>query len=245
MIPRTLTASPLVTTKRPQTRAARLAEQVRFRTQCRSNRRELLGPRTSVKAVTPRLRCTLALVLGLIAAAAAPVAGVPAIAAGAVAAGLGGWALARRPTGSIEFGLAVGGVVLGLAGAGLGAAVLLADDGANTSGPKLSFVDGIATATPDDVRPPQKDIARPLPCRVEIDALRAAVTVTNSLDQPADYTIIVVWEENDVELARNTVVINAVPPSLSRQREAFAAGTGSSITTCRALRVDRALSAGG
>ncbi len=71
------------------------------------------------------------------------------------------------------------------------------------------------------------------------------MTVTNSLDQPADYTIIVVWEENDLELARNTVVIADVPPSLSRQREALAAGTGSSQTECRAIRVDRVLSAGG
>lgn len=195
--------------------------------------------------VTPRLRTTLALVFGAIAALAAPVAGALAAVVGAAALGLGAWALLRRPASSVDFGLAVGGVVLGVVGMGLGAAVLLFDDDDTSATTKVSYVDGIATATPDPAKPPQKDVAQPLPCRVEIDALRAAVTVTNSLDQPADYTIIVVWEENGLEIARNTVVIAGVPPSLSRQREAFAAGTGSSQTTCRAERVDRVLSGTG
>jgi len=189
------------------------------------------------------MRSTFALAFGAVAAAAAPVAPAAAIAGGAVALAFGVWTLARKPASSLDFGFASGGVVLGLVGLGLGAAVQVSDD--EPSATKLSYVDGIATATPDSRHPPQKDLAQPLPCRVEIDALRAAVTVTNSLDQPADYTIIVVWEENDLELARNTVVISSVPPSLSRQREAFAAGTGSSQTTCRAIRVDRVLSAGG
>ncbi len=85
------------------------------------------------------MRSALALVLGLVAAAAAPVAGGVALAAGVVAFALGAWALARKPPRSVDFGLAIGGVVLGLVGAGLGAAILLTDD---TSTGKLSYVDG-------------------------------------------------------------------------------------------------------
>jgi hypothetical protein len=103
----------------------------------------------------------------------------------------------------------------------------------------LTFVDGIATATPDAQHPPQKDIEKPLPCRVEIDALRAGGTITNSSGSAADYVIIVVWEEDGTQLATNTALVNDVAPGLSTRFEVSAAGQGTLRTTCRVKQVDR------
>ena len=103
----------------------------------------------------------------------------------------------------------------------------------------LSFVDGIATATPDAAHPPQKDIEKPLPCRVEIDALRAGGKITNPTGAPADYRIIVVWEQDGTELATNSALIDNVAPGLTSSFEVSAPGDGSLRTTCRVQRVDR------
>ena len=81
-----------------------------------------------------------------------------------------------------------------------------------------TFVDGIATATPDAAHPPQNDVDKPLACRVEIDALRAGGTITNSSGSPADYVIIVVWEQDGVQLATNTAIA-------SRSQVSTSAGT--------------------
>ena len=104
---------------------------------------------------------------------------------------------------------------------------------------ELSFVDGIATATPDAAHPPQKDIEKPLPCRVEIDALRAGGKITNPTAAPADYRIIVVWEQDGTELATNSALIDNVAPGLTSSFEVSAPGDGSLRTTCRVQRVDR------
>ena len=108
---------------------------------------------------------------------------------------------------------------------------------------ELSFVDGIATATPDAANPPQRDIERPLPCRVEIDALRAGGKITNKSGAPADYRIIVVWEEDGAQLATNTALIDNVAPGLTSSFEVSAPGEGTLRTTCRVQRVDRTPSA--
>ena len=113
------------------------------------------------------------------------------------------------------------------------------DDDSDGSTASLSFVDGIATATPDPVHPPQKDIENPLPCRVEIDALRAGGKITNSSGAPADYKIIVVWEQDGATLATNTALIDNVAPGLTSSFEVSAAGQGALRTTCRVQRVDR------
>ena len=112
------------------------------------------------------------------------------------------------------------------------------DDAPETSS-ELSFVDGIATATPDTANPPQKDIENPLPCRVEIDALRAGGKITNHLSVPADYRIIVVWEQEGTQLATNTALIDNVAPGLTSAFEVSAPGEGTLRTTCRVQRVDR------
>ncbi|HUP73708.1 MAG TPA: hypothetical protein VM282_11770 [Acidimicrobiales bacterium] len=104
---------------------------------------------------------------------------------------------------------------------------------------ELSFVDGIATATPDAANPPQRDIEKPLPCRVEIDALRAGGKITNSSGAPADYRIIVVWEQDGTQLATNTALIDNVAPGLTSSFEVSAPGDGTLRTTCRVQRVDR------
>jgi hypothetical protein len=104
---------------------------------------------------------------------------------------------------------------------------------------ELSFVDGIATATPDAANPPQKDIQKPLPCRVEIDALRAGGNITNNSGAPADYRIIVVWEQDGAQLATNTALIDDVAPGLTSSFEVSAPGEGTLRTTCRVQRVDR------
>jgi hypothetical protein len=112
------------------------------------------------------------------------------------------------------------------------------DDGGGVPA-ELTFVDGIATSTPDAEHPPQKDVEKPLPCRVEIDAMRAGGKITNSSGAPADYVIIVVWEEDGTQLGTNTALINDVPPGLTQSFEVSVAGEGTLRTTCRAKQVDR------
>jgi len=104
---------------------------------------------------------------------------------------------------------------------------------------ELTFVDGIATSTPDAANPPQKDIEKPLPCRVEIDALRAGGKITNHSSARADYRIIVVWEQDGTQLATNTSLVDNVAPGLTSTFEVSAPGAGTLRTTCRVKQVDR------
>jgi hypothetical protein len=104
---------------------------------------------------------------------------------------------------------------------------------------ELTFVDGIATSTPDATNPPQRDIEKPLPCRVEIDALRAGGKITNHSDAPADYVIIVVWEQDGTQLATNSSLVDDVAPGLTSSFEVTAPGEGTLRTTCRVKQVDR------
>jgi hypothetical protein len=112
------------------------------------------------------------------------------------------------------------------------------DDTAATS-TELTFVDGIATSTPDAANPPQRDIEKPLPCRVEIDALRAGGKITNHSDAPADYMIIVVWEQDGTQLATNSSLVDDVAPGLTSSFEVTAPGEDTLRTTCRVKQVDR------
>jgi hypothetical protein len=117
------------------------------------------------------------------------------------------------------------------------------DDGGDATPTELTFVDGIGTSTPDAEHPPQKDIEKPLPCRVEIDAMRAGGKITNSSGTPADYVIIVVWEEDGTLLGTNTALVNDVAPGLTQTFEVSVAGQGTLRTTCRVKQVDRRPSA--
>jgi hypothetical protein len=133
--------------------------------------------------------------------------------------------------------------VLGVVAVGLGVFGPLAEDddtndgGAAVAG--LSYVDGIATATPDATHPPQRDIERPLPCYIEIGVLRAGGKITNTTSASADYVIIVRWEDEGSRLASNTAVVRNVVPGLTTTFEISAPGEGSLRTTCRVERVDR------
>ena len=133
---------------------------------------------------------------------------------------------------------ALASLVLGIFGLAL-VLVACSDSTAPDASTELSFVDGIATATPDTANPPQKDIEKPLPCRVEIDALRAGGKITNPTATPADYRIIVVWEQDGTQLATNTALIDNVAPGLTSSFEVSAPGDGTLRTTCRVKRVDR------
>jgi hypothetical protein len=113
------------------------------------------------------------------------------------------------------------------------------DDTTDATPAELTFVDGIATSTPDATNPPQKDIEKPLPCRVEIDALRAGGKITNHSDAPADYRIIVVWEQDGTQLATNSSLVDDVAPGLTSSFEVSAPGEGTLRTTCRVKQVDR------
>lgn len=186
-----------------------------------------------------RLPAVSAIVLGLAAAVVSPLAWPVAVVLGLGAAVLAVIALARRPV-ALELGLAIGGLVLGVAGLALGAIVgLTGDSSPDRRDPTLTYVGAIATATPDEAKPPQRDIESPLPCRVEIGALRAAGKITNNLQVPADYTVIVVWEDEGKQIGRNTAFVGNVPPSLSRTFEVSAAGEGTSRTICRVVQIDR------
>jgi hypothetical protein len=131
--------------------------------------------------------------------------------------------------------LAAGGLVLALTIV----AAACGDDGNGATPAELTFVDGIATATPDEEHPPQKDVEKPLPCKVEIDALRAGGKITNSSGVPADYLIIVVWEQDGTQLATNTAIIDNVAPGLTSNFEVSAPGEGTLRTTCRVKQIDR------
>ena len=128
---------------------------------------------------------------------------------------------------------------LALAVISLAFVVSCASDDTGASPTELTFVDGIATSTPDATNPPQRDIEKPLPCRVEIDALRAGGTITNHSDAPADYMIIVVWEQDGTQLATNTSLVDNVAPGLTASFEVTAPGEGTLRTTCRVKQVDR------
>jgi len=194
--------------------------------------------------MNPRLTALASCALGVFGLALALVVWPIAIPLGIFALALVAVTLLAKPTDPTDRRLATGGLFLGLLAIVLGAAVAISDSDNNDddSGDEiaaLSFVDGIATATPDSVHPPQKDIEKPLPCRVEIDALRAGGKITNSTGAPADYVIIVVWEQDGATLATNTAVIDNVAPGLTSSFEVSAPGEGSLRTTCRVERVDR------
>ena len=138
---------------------------------------------------------------------------------------------------------AVASFARGLFALGLLALALVAcsdsGDDPNSTPAALSFVDGIATSTPDAAHPPQKDVENPLPCRVEIDALRAGGKITNNSGAPADYRIIVVWEQDGTQLATNSSLVDNVAPGLTSTFEVSAPGEGTLRTTCRVKQVDR------
>jgi len=188
----------------------------------------------------PRLPAVASIVMGLAGAALVAVIWPIAIPLGIFAVALVAVTFLLKPADKNDKRLATAGLVLGLFAIVLGAAVAVTDDGNDTkSNEKLTFVDGIATGTPDAAHPPQKDVENPLPCRVEIGALRAGGKITNSSGAPADYVIIVVWEEDGTRLASNTAVIDNVAPGLTSTFEVSASGDGSLRTTCRVDRVDR------
>lgn len=193
--------------------------------------------------MNPRLPALASLVVGLIGLALTAVVWPIAIPLGIFALALVGVTRAVKATKVSDRWFATGGLLFGLLAVVLGAAIAIHDSGGNgtsTSAKEtLTFVDGIGTATPDAAHPPQKDIENPLPCRVEIGALRAGGKITNSTGAPADYTIIVVWEEDGTRLANNTSVIKNVAPGLTQSFEVSAPGDGSLRTTCRVERVDR------
>jgi hypothetical protein len=193
--------------------------------------------------MNPRLPALASISVGLIGLALTAVVWPIAVPLGIFALAL--YAVTRivKPTTSTDRWFATGGLLFGLLAVVLGAAIAINDSGGDGgSTPKsaaLTFVNGIATATPDSAHPPQNDIENPLPCRVEIGALRAGGKITNNSGAPADYRIIVVWEEDGTKLANNTAVINNVAPGLTSSFEVSAPGDGSLRTTCRVDRVDR------
>ena len=188
--------------------------------------------------MNPRLPARGALVLGVIGVASAIVVWPIAIPLGIFAIAAAWIALLHKPVARDNRRFAIAGLVIGVAAIGLGAAFAIADGGGNKT-TQLSYVDGIATGTPDSVHPPQKDIENPLPCRVEIGALRAGGKITNNTTVPEDYAIIVVWEEDGKQLGRNSALKTNVVPGLTTTFEVSAPGDGSLNTTCRVERVDR------
>ncbi len=189
--------------------------------------------------MNPRLPAVGALVFGVPGAALAAVVWPLAIPLGLFAIAAAVVTLLNKPVTADNRRLAIGGLVLGVAAIALGAVVAITDDGSTSKQPQPSLVAGIATGTPDAAHPPQKDIENPLPCRVEIGALRAGGKITNSSGGPSDYTIIVVWEEEGKQIGRNSSFIKNVVPGLTTSFEVSAAGDGSLRTTCRVERVDR------
>ncbi|MEO8693009.1 MAG: hypothetical protein ABI658_05800 [Acidimicrobiales bacterium] len=191
----------------------------------------------------PRITAFIALALGIFGIALAFVVWPVAIPLGIFAIAMVAVTFLSKPTDANDRRLAVAGLLLGLVAIALGAAIAVSDsDGDDNSGVTASqptFVDGIATLTPDAANPPQKDIENPLPCRVEIDALRAGGKITNHSSTPANYLIIVVWEQDGQQLGTNTSVINNVAPGLTTTFEVSTPGEGTLRTTCRVKQVDR------
>lgn len=191
----------------------------------------------------PHITALIALALGIFAVALAFVVWPVAIPLGIFAIAMVAVTFLTKPNDANDRRLAAAALLLGLIAIVLGAAIAIGDsddDGSSdVASSELTFVDGIATSTPDAANPPQKDIENPLPCRVEIDALRAGGKITNHLGSAANYLIIVVWEQDGQQLGTNTSVINNVAPGLTTSFEVSAPGEGTLRTTCRVKQVDR------
>ena len=180
----------------------------------------------------------IALVAGLAGAILTAVAWRVAVLLGLVALAVAG--LARTERARLERGFAIGGAVLGTLAIVLGGIVGVARRGGEDTSPSaLDYLEGVATGTPDVAHPPQADVQKVLDCRAEIGGVIAGGTVKNNTDAPASYSIIVVWEEDGLRIARNTVFLSNVVPGLSTAFRVSAPGDGSQRTTCRTERVDR------
>src|SRR5882762_2670132 len=109
----------------------------------------------------PRLPAIASIIIGVAGAALVAVVWPIAIPLGIFAVALVAVTFLLRPTETNDKRLAVGGLVLGLLAIVLGAAVAITDNGSSdakvTTNDALTFVDGIATSTPDAAHPPQKD----------------------------------------------------------------------------------------
>jgi hypothetical protein len=137
--------------------------------------------------------------------------------------------------------MALGGIMLSLIGllVGLGLVAFLLLEGDDESGER-TVVDGIQSGTGDDTHPPQRDLDGSLDCRVEQDALRAVGAVTNHTDGPADYRIIVMWEDDGRTVAQSTAILDSLSPGGTRSWEIGAVGSDKAgAVTCRVLRIDR------
>ena len=190
-----------------------------------------------------RTLALVALIAGLVGAALAAVAWPAALVLGGVAI-IAAFAVMREKSIQIrERGFALGALALGAAALVLGAVVGIArSDGNGEAAPpngSLSYIEGVATGTPDALNPPQADVQRVLDCRVEIGGVIAGGSIKNNTSTPVNYSIIVVWEEDGRQIARNTTLVANVVPGLATRFTVSAPGDGSQRTTCRTERVDR------
>jgi hypothetical protein len=145
----------------------------------------------------------------------------------------------RRPSNVRR--MALGGIMLSLIGllVGLGVIAFLVLEGDNDDG-EHTVVDGIESRTGNDAHPPQRDLDGPVHCRVDDDALRAVGAVTNHTDEPVDYRIIVMWEDDGRTVAESTAVLDSIGAGGSKSWEIGAVGSEKPGTvTCRVLRIDR------
>ncbi len=177
------------------------------------------------------------LVLGVLASVGAVVWQV-AIPLGLFAVGLS-WlaASAARGRDARSIGFAVAGITTGAVGILLAvtSALVAADD----EPVQAQVVDGIESSTPDEANPPQKDLEPGTRCTVDLDGLRAEGAVVNRTAKPWRYSITVAWQNEGDELARSTLLLDAVSPGDRATFRATNARTGTAATTCRIVSIDR------
>ena len=105
---------------------------------------------------------------------------------------------------------------------------------------------GISTANVDTTHPPQYDISLGT-CEVRGRGVRAAGTLTNATDAPADYRIWLSFRESGPgttggEFAASEVVVQNVPEHSTTNWEALVSDRPDGAFACRVLRIDRSRS---
>lgn len=122
------------------------------------------------------------------------------------------------------------------------------DDGDAAALQKIVVETGIDTTSTDIVHPPQRDIHLGS-CDVDGDGVRAAGTITNWTNDPADYTFVISFRSGGagpfgVEFDSTDVLLTNIEPSTTVNWDSVAQTRPDGAFTCRIMRIDRVESGG-
>ena len=117
------------------------------------------------------------------------------------------------------------------------------DDGNAVALQKIVVETGIDTASTDIAHPPQRDIRLGL-CEVDGDGVRAAGTITNWTNKPADYTFVVSFRSGGagpfgIEFESRDVTVDNVESHATVNWDSAVTTRPDGAFTCRIMRIDR------